>query len=182
MRPRSRTRSPVSGSGRSAEPPVTQSKLSGSSGNAGGRPRAGGGTMAAEPTTVEPIAPTTAGPVRGTVTEGVLVFKGIPYGSVRRFAAPAPPDPWTGVRDALAYGPRCPQPGRASAIDPGDTTPMGEDCLVANVWTPAVGAGGRRPVLVWFHGGGFSALSGSSPLYDGVRLAQRDALDGNGNH
>ena len=120
-----------------------------------------------------PVARTTAGRVRGTVDEGVCVFKGVPYGTVRRFAAPGPPEPWAGVRDALDYGPRCPQPGRASAIDPSDTTPMGEDCLVANVWTRAVGDGGGRPVMVWFHGGGFSSLSGSSPLYDGVALCRR---------
>jgi para-nitrobenzyl esterase len=50
---------------------------------------------------------------------------------------------------------------------------MAEDCLVLNVWTPAVGGPGGRPVMVWFHGGGFSGLSGSSRLYDGVRLCQR---------
>jgi para-nitrobenzyl esterase len=120
-----------------------------------------------------PLVDTTAGRVRGAVGEGIAVFKGVPYGAAQRFEAPEPPEPWSGVRDALAYGPRCPQPSRGEDIDPGDTTPMAEDCLVANVWTPAVGDGGRRPVMVWFHGGGFSALSGSSPLYDGTRLCQR---------
>ena len=120
-----------------------------------------------------PVARTTGGQVRGTVVDGVAAFKGIPYGSVRRFAAPAPAEPWSGVREALDYGPRCPQPPRAAAIDPADITPMAEDCLVANVWTPAVADGGARPVMVWFHGGGFSSLSGSSPLYDGARLCRR---------
>jgi para-nitrobenzyl esterase len=126
-----------------------------------------------EPTSGAAVVHTAAGAVRGALSDGIAVFRGVPYGSARRFEAPEPPEPWAGVRDALAYGPRCPQPSRAEDIDPGDTTPMGEDCLVANVWTPAVGDGGRRPVMVWFHGGGFSALSGSSPLYDGTRLCQR---------
>jgi para-nitrobenzyl esterase len=126
-----------------------------------------------EPTSGAPVAHTTAGRVRGAVSEGIAVFKGVPYGDARRFEAPSPPELWAGVRDALAYGPRCPQPSRGEDIDPGDTTPMSEDCLVANVWTPAVDDGGRRPVMVWLHGGGFSSLSGSSPLYDGTRLCQR---------
>src|SRR5690606_35061620 len=53
-----------------------------------------------------------------------------------------------------------------------DARPMADDCLVLNVWTPALDDA-RRPVMVWFHGGGFSSLSGSSPMYDGVRLCQR---------
>ena len=121
-----------------------------------------------------PVVETTAGLVQGYVDEGIAVFKGIPYGSARRFEAAVPPAPWTGIRAAVDYGPRCPQIIRAGTLLPStDTTPASEDCLVLNVWTPSVNAGGGRPVMVWFHGGGFGSLSGSSRLYDGVRLGQR---------
>src|SRR5690606_38280345 len=72
---------------------------------------------------------------------------------------------WRGVREAIAYGPAAPQRG---AEGPGS-----EDCLRLNVWTPALRDGGRRPVLVYLHGGGFDTGSGSSPLYDGTRLCLR---------
>ena len=116
------------------------------------------------------VVETTAGQVRGAVEDGVHVFKGIPYGAPtggpNRFRAPQPPAAWTGVRDALAYGPSAPQ-NRGGAVG-GD-----EDCLVLNVWTRGLDDGGRRPVMVWLHGGGFRSGSGSSPLYDGVNLANR---------
>ena len=121
-----------------------------------------------------PVVDTTAGQVRGQEDEGIAVFKGIPYGAARRFEAGVPAAPWAGIRPAVEYGPRCPQILRPGTLLPStDTTPMAEDCLVLNVWTPAVGGPGHRPVMVWFHGGGFSGLSGSSRLYDGVRLCQR---------
>ncbi len=131
-----------------------------------------------------PIAATRAGKVRGFIEDGVLVFKGVRYGldtAKTRFAAPMPPQPWTGVRDARGYGPSAPQipypPGVAGglfdswATDPAPT--LGEDALFLNVWTRALHDGRKRPVMVWFHGGGFSRGSGSSNAYDGVRLAQR---------
>lgn len=134
----------------------------------------------------EVIASTTAGELRGLRSDrGVCAFKGIPYAAPPvgrlRFLAPAPPLPWAEVRDATAYGASCPQPegpGLASA----DRVPTSEDCLVLNVWTPAL-AGRHRPVLVWFHGGGYAMGSGSSPLYDGAALAGRgDAVVVTVNH
>ena len=105
-------------------------------------------------------ATTSAGTVRGIVDEGINVFKGIPYGDTtagrNRFMPPTKPSPWTGTRDALAYGPTAPQgTGTVAAGSPA----QGEDCLVLNVFTPASsGSGGRnRPVMVWLHGGGFSS-------------------------
>ncbi len=122
-----------------------------------------------------PTATLSSGPVRGTFDEGIAVFKGIPYGTAERFMAPQRPAPWTDPRECTRYGPRSPQLEGAAATtlsEGGDTNPMADDCLVLNVWTPALDAE-RRPVMVWFHGGGFSSLSGSSPMYDGVRLCQR---------
>ncbi len=136
----------------------------------------------------EPIAPTAYGRVRGTTQRGVHVFRGIPYGAPtggrNRVLPPRPPTPWTDVRDTLDYGPSSPQrdPAHAEAgrrspaaalIGDLSDRPESEDCLALNVWTPGLGDGGKRPVLFWCHGGGFSAGSGSSPGYDGTNLCVR---------
>src|SRR4030042_4615165 len=103
----------------------------------------------------EIIANTTAGKIRGVSENGVLVFKAIPYGAPpvgnKRFMPATPAIPWTGVRDALQFGPSCPQ-GRETndPVSPLNTgISQGEDCLVLIVWTKAVGDGGKRPVMVW---------------------------------
>jgi para-nitrobenzyl esterase len=118
---------------------------------------------------------TTSGTVRGAAREQHLTFAGIPYATApigeRRFLAPAPVEPWPGVRDALDPGPVAPQdplvpfPFRAAG-------PESEDCLFLNVTTPALD-GARRPVLFWIHGGGLSHGAGSQPVYDGGPLAER---------
>jgi para-nitrobenzyl esterase len=122
-----------------------------------------------------PVAETAAGKVRGVIQEGVNVFKGIPYGAPtggkNRFMPPRPPAPWTGVRDALAYGHSAPQ-GNGKTVAP-DIGPTGEDCLVINVWTRGLNDGGKRPVIVRIHGGGFATLSGSNPDQDGTNLCRR---------
>ena len=124
-----------------------------------------------------PIATTTAGKVRGYVDQNIDVFKGIPYGgdtAKRRFQAPVPPASWDGVRDATAFGPIAPQLTARRGLT---TTPEGsaisEDCLRLNVWTPALRDGHRRPVLVYFHGGGYNNGSVNENLYDGVHLCRR---------
>ncbi len=136
-----------------------------------------------------PIVSTSAGEVQGMLADnGVRVFKGIPYGASTagqgRFRPPRPAEPWTGIRETVAYGPPTPQ-GQPSTAPPPPPRPAGappplinnaptgrqsEDCLVLNVWTPATD-GAKRPVLFWIHGGGFSTGSGSSAWYDGVRIA-----------
>jgi para-nitrobenzyl esterase len=120
-----------------------------------------------------PVVQTSNGPVRGLVEDGIHVFKGIPYGAptggAGRFMPARHPQPWREVRDAVDYGPAALQP--PSPLMQEDVT--SEDCLVINVWTPGLDDGGERPIMVWLHGGGFSTLSGSSPMYDGVSLSGR---------
>lgn len=127
------------------------------------------------------IAETTYGKVAGYRQDGINIFKGIPYAKAERFMAPEPPDKWEGVRSSRAYGPTCPQGKRmgwysdeqAFAFDWDDGYPD-EDCLRVNVWTPGINDGKKRPVMVWLHGGGFSAGSGQElPSYDGTNLAKK---------
>ena len=120
-------------------------------------------------TTDSPVAATRAGQVRGYLDSGINVFKGIRYGAdttKRRFMPPTRPEPWSGVRDALAYGPAAPQPSRAAEQ-------TSEDCLFLNVWTPGLRDRAKRPVMFYIHGGAYNNGSGSSLLYDGVRLCRR---------
>lgn len=114
-----------------------------------------------------------SGRIRGGHSRGALAFKGIPYaGSVsgkNRFKAPPPVTPWKGVRDATRLGPPALQsPGTTY----GEHEPAySEDCLVLNVWTPAVKDGGKRPVMFYCHGGGFETGSGGQNIQDGSHLA-----------
>lgn len=125
-------------------------------------------------------AVTSTGRLRGAVQNGICTFKGVPYGAPtgggNRFRPPQPVPAWSGVRDALAYGDQCPQ--QPPLVIPAwsswtHVTGESENCLVLNVWTPGLRDGGKRPVMVWFHGGGFALLSGSSRVCDGERLAAR---------
>jgi para-nitrobenzyl esterase len=120
-------------------------------------------------TAESPIATTRAGKVRGYTDNGINVFKGIRYGADttgRRFMPPLPPDPWPDARDALKFGPSSPQQSRGGER-------ASEDCLFLNVWTPGLRDHRKRPVMVYIHGGAYANGSGSSPLYDGVRLCRR---------
>jgi para-nitrobenzyl esterase len=127
-----------------------------------------------------PIATTRAGKVRGAEDNGIKVFKGVRYGAdtaTTRFQAPKPPEPWTGLVDALDFGAQAPQPaggdGGGLFRSWANRRPDSEDCLFLNVWTPGLGDGKKRPVMVWLHGGGFTSGSGASHAYDGARLARR---------
>jgi len=135
------------------------------------------------------IAETSFGKIRGVDNNGIKIFKGIPYGASstgsNRFMPPVEPADWSDVRDVLGYGHSAPQRDPAAPPPPagaltisGENLPAeGEDCLVLNVWTPAVGFAGnggpKRPVMFWCHGGGFATGSGSSPDNDGTNLARR---------
>ena len=130
------------------------------------------------------VAETAYGRIRGTEAGGISVFKGVPYGAStagrNRFLPPVAPAKWAGVRDTIAYGQSAPQsePGTrraasAIAVAAAGLPAEGEDCLVLNIWTPAVRDGRKRPVMFWCHGGGFATGSGSSPVTEGANLARR---------
>ncbi|MBU6442990.1 MAG: carboxylesterase family protein [Alphaproteobacteria bacterium] len=129
---------------------------------------------------------TTAGCVQGLVTGPICQFKAIPYGAPtggrNRFMPPRKPDGWRGLRECFGYGQVSPQVPTAIeniygqlihydlAVAQGG---MGEDCLHLNVWTPGLRDGGKRPVLVALHGGGFHISSGNGTMYDGAQLARQ---------
>lgn len=124
------------------------------------------------------VAQTANGKVAGYIQDGVTIFKGIPYAKAKRFEAPVQADSWEGIRSCRQYGPVSPQGARsgwandeiAFAFNWNDGV-QGEDCLRLNVWTPALDSR-KRPVMVWLHGGGYSAGSGQElPSYDGTSLA-----------
>jgi len=116
----------------------------------------------------------TGGRIRGTVVgQDSAVFKGIPFAQPPtgdlRWRESVPAKPWSAVRDASAFGPPCVQGGAQG-------TKSSEDCLYLNVWTPAWPPKSRAPVMVWIHGGGNFAGSGSEAIFDGESLARRGVL------
>jgi para-nitrobenzyl esterase len=126
------------------------------------------------------IAQTHSGKVRGLHNGKSHVFMGIPYGAPtsgdNRHMPPKPPQPWSGVRDAQHLGNQSPQLTpmiMAEELVAQDNSPFSEDCLYLNVWTPALHDGRARPVMVWFHGGGYTNGSGGDATYDGSNLAHK---------
>ena len=146
---------------------------------------------AAEPPAATPVVETEAGKVQGLEQGGIDAFLGVRYAAPPlgdlRFQPPAKPEAWEGVADATGYGAPCMQLYSASgpnesemtrriqAIFPTSTEAKmdNEDCLFLNVWTPAAGDGKKRPVMVWFHGGGYAYGSGNWPAYNGRNLAEK---------
>jgi len=128
------------------------------------------------------IAKTTHGQLRGAVQDGLNIFKGVPYANSpageNRFKAPPKLKAWSGVRDALTYGPQSMQ--NPDPAWPKEWKPAGasEDCLFLNVWTPGLRDGKRRPIMFYSHGGGFATGNGGAyPFpqnisHDGASLAK----------
>jgi para-nitrobenzyl esterase len=136
-----------------------------------------------------PPAPASDPVTRRTISSGEVVgfagahgshvWRGIPYAAppvgARRWRAPQEPTPWQGTREALAFGPRCPQYTSQLEATRGLGTVYGsEDCLTLNVWAPSDAASERLPVMLWIHGGG--NVQGGSDFYDGEALAVRQRV------
>ena len=128
---------------------------------------------------IGPVVDTRSGKLRGEQLEGCVAFRGVPYGAstdgANRFRPPQPRAAWPGVRDAIQFASISPQPIMSVIAEEDDSQAheaQGDDCLMLNVWTPALGIG-DRPVMVWFHGGGYAVGGGSAPWYRGERLASR---------
>lgn len=124
-----------------------------------------------------PVVKTRYGEVRGTVADGVHIFKGIPYAAppfgANRLRPPQPVAPWSGVRDALTFGPKPPQPTYPpdiSALLP-ELVSSGEDCLNLNIWSPDLGSA-RHPVMVWIPGSAFQFGTAATTYYDGSHFAR----------
>jgi para-nitrobenzyl esterase len=126
---------------------------------------------------MDPVVETTLGKLRGVREDGLDLFRGIPFAAPPvgplRFRPPQPAEPWAGVRDATRFGLSAPQaPIAIEFLDGMDVGPTSEDCLFLNVATPAAD-GGKRPVMVWIHGGAFTIGSGSQRMYDVRPLTKR---------
>ena len=148
-------------------------------------------TIVSDETTV---VSTVYGRVQGFLDGDVYTFRGIPYAKAERFMPPQDPDKFEGVKMCRTYGPKAPQGETLAYRDLSSDydfafqfvyEPMDEkECLVLNVWTKGINDGKKRPVFVWFHGGGFSSGSGHDlPCYEGRALAAKgDVVVVNLNH
>lgn len=134
---------------------------------------------------VSPIVTVAEGKLKGVVVDSVQAFLGIPYAAppvgTQRWRSPAPAERWIGERDSTTFGPSCMQSVKPTGFGPWSLEylvqgQVSEDCLFLNVWTPAMPRVPTLPVMVWIHGGGFSAGSGSVPIYDGAALARHGII------
>ena len=124
-----------------------------------------------------PVVQTKAGKLRGFMYDGIYTFHGIRYAKAARFQAPQPVAPWEGIRDALSYGYICPVLNNpkptGEVMTPHRFWPENEHCQYLNVWTKSLDTSAKKPVMVWFHGGGFSAGSSIVQVcYEGDHLAK----------
>jgi para-nitrobenzyl esterase len=133
--------------------------------------------VSADVTSENPATVMTAqGAVAGTLVDGLMQFRGIPYAlppaGSRRWKAPEPPVKWHGLFDASAFGPSCVQPPlRADSIYADEPASMSEDCLTLNIWAPEDAR--DLPVIVWIYGGALQRGSSASQFYDGANFARK---------
>ena len=125
----------------------------------------------------DPVVETKAGKVRGFRLNTTYAFHGIHYAEADRFQMPQPVKPWKGIKNALAYGYVCPllkqDEPNMEVLVPHRYWPQDEHCQNLNVWTQSLDPGAKKPVMVWLHGGGFSAGSAIEHVaYEGDHLSE----------
>ncbi len=132
-------------------------------------------------TNAEPVVEVKQGKLKGYEFKDVYRFFGVPYARSRRFEQPKEPRTWEGIRNANAFGYVCPNLSNPAPSDeisvPHRFWPENEHCQNLNIFTPTLDKDAKRPVMVWFHGGGFAAGSAIEQIaYDGDSLAKNDGL------
>ena len=116
------------------------------------------------------VVEVSGGSISGAVNDGIYTYLGIPYATAKeRFVRAEPVEHWEGVRACTAYGAMSPQVSFMGTSDGQDN-----NCQNLNLWTPALNDGGKRPVMVWLHGGGFSSGTANEPQTDGRNLAAKE--------
>ena len=127
-------------------------------------------------TKTEPVVQKKAGKLRGFQLDSTYIFQGVEYAWAERFQMPQPVKPWEGVKDALSYGYVAPllhqETPNGEVLVPHRYWPMSEHCQNLNIWTQSLDPKAKKPVMVWLHGGGFSAGSAIEHVaYDGENLS-----------
>ncbi|MCQ2375331.1 MAG: carboxylesterase family protein [Salinivirgaceae bacterium] len=125
---------------------------------------------------ITPITTISTGAIEGVYSEGVYAFKGIPYAKAKRFQPAEVADSWTDTLKCTEYGPWAKQ-----AENDGRSV-EGKGDFMVNVWTTGLNDGGKRPIMFWIHGGGFSFGSANADPTDGVHLAQKNVVVVSINH
>ena len=123
------------------------------------------------------VAKTADGLLRGFFLDGLYIFQGVKYADAGRFQAPRPVEPWEGIKEATNYGYICPVGNEpmptGELLIPHRFWPSNEHCQYLNIWTPSLGDGAKKPVIVWLHGGGYSSGSSIEQVaYEGDALAE----------
>lgn len=125
-----------------------------------------------------PVVEVESGALQGFVDEDTYCFRGIPYATAERFEQPQEVEPWEGVKNAQAYGATCPIEHPTSVSGNAFVWPRrywveNEDCMNLNIWTPSIDSEAKKPVMVFFHGGGFTNGSSIEGIdYDGKNLSE----------
>ncbi len=125
-----------------------------------------------------PVVATQQGQLRGFMNDGIYTFLGIPYAEAGRFEAPRKVTSWAGIKNVQSYGTICPiqnqtEVGADEFVWPHRYWVQNEDCMNLNVWTKNIDASAKKPVIVFFHGGGYrNGSSVESAAYDGRNLSE----------
>ncbi|MBR3842686.1 MAG: carboxylesterase/lipase family protein [Christensenellaceae bacterium] len=125
----------------------------------------------------EAIAKTKQGKLRGLISDGTYIFRGVKYADAERFHLPEKPASWEGIKDAIIYGTVCPEVETVIPHDqfnvPHVFYPQDENCQYLNIWTQNLDENAKKPVMVWLHGGGYATGSGIEHFaYDGENMSR----------